>query len=301
MLHSGIGLIAVVLAAGVGLSQAGASGDAAYRQEIQKWREGRIERLTKPSGWLSLVGLDWLKDGRNTLGSAKDNDIVIPTAPAHLGTITLGGGKASIALDAKSAATIDAAAKLEGELLDDTHDTPTTVAFGTTNFFVIKRDDKYALRIKDSEAATRKHFVGIDYFDIDPSWRIEAKWEAYNPPHEVEEPNVIGQIDKVIVPGAAVFERDGQKIRVEPVIETPGDTELFLVFADKTSGKETYGAARFVYTEPPKDGKVIIDFNKAYNPPCAFTPYATCPLPTAQNRMKVRVAAGEKKYRGGHE
>jgi uncharacterized protein (DUF1684 family) len=299
MLHPGIGFIAGVLAVGVGLSQAG--GDSAYQQEIQKWRDGRIERLTKPTGWLSLVGLAWIKEGRNTLGSAKDNDIVIPTAPAHLGTITLSDGKARIALDPKSNATIDGAAKLDSELLDDTHEKPTTVAFGTTSFYFIQREDKYALRIKDSEAPTRKHFVGIDYFDIDPSWRVEAKWESYDPPHEVEEPNVIGQVDKVIVPGAAVFERDGKTIRVEPVIETPGDTELFLVFADKTSGKESYGAARFVYSEPPKDGKIIIDFNKAYNPPCAFTPYATCPLPTAQNRIKVRVTAGERKYRGGHE
>ena len=156
------------------------------------------------------------------------------------------------------------------------------------------------MRIKDSDAPTRKHFAGIDYFDVDPSWRVEAKWEAYDPPHEVEETNIIGQTDKVIVPGAAVFEHDGQTFRVEPVIETPGDTEYFLVFADKTSGKETYGAARFVYSEAPKDGKIVIDFNKAYNPPCAFTPYATCPLPTAQNRMKTRVTAGEKKYRGEH-
>jgi len=301
MLHNGIGVIGIVLAAGVGLAQSGAGSDSAYTQEIQKWRQQRVERLTNPSGWLSLVGLDWLKGGRNTLGAAKDNDIVIPTAPAHLGTIVLSGGKANIVLDAKAGATIDGAAKPESELLDDSHEKPTLVAFGTTNFYAIKREDKYGLRIKDAEAPTRKHFVGIDYFDIDPSWRVEAKWEPYDPPHEVDEPNVIGQIDKVIVPGAAVFERDGQTIRVEPVIETPGDTELFLVFADKTSGKETYGAARFVYTEPPKNGKVIIDFNKAYNPPCAFTPYATCPLPTAQNRLKTRVTAGEKKYRGSHE
>jgi len=301
MLHCGIGFVAAVLAAGVGLSQAGDAGNSsAYTQEIQKWRQQRVARLTNPAGWLSLIGLDWLKEGRNTLGSANDNDIVIPTAPAHLGTITLSGDKATIALDAKSGATIDGQPKLAGELLDDTHEKPTTVAFGTTSFFLIKREDKFGLRIKDAEAATRKHFVGIDYFEIDPSWRIEAKWEAYNPPHEVEEPNVIGQVDKVIVPGAAVFERDGKTIRLEPVIETPGDTELFLVFADKTSGKESYGAARFVYSEPPKDGKIIIDFNRAYNPPCAFTPYATCPLPTAQNRLKVRVTAGEKKYRGGH-
>lgn len=301
MLHYGIGFAVAMIAAGVGLTQVGTKADTTYAQEIAKWRQQRVERLTKPTGWLSLVGLDWLKEGRNTLGSAKGNDIVMASAPAHLGTIVLSGGKASIALDAKSGATIDGALRPEGELLDDTHEKPTTIAFGTTNFYLIKREDKYGLRIKDTDAPARKHFVGIDYFDIDPSWRIEAKWEAYDPPHEVEEANIIGQTDKVIVPGAAVFERDGQTFRVEPVIETPGDKEYFLVFADKTSGKETYGAARFVYTEPPQNGKVIIDFNKAYNPPCAFTPYATCPLPTAQNRLKTRVAAGEKKYRGSHE
>jgi len=301
MLYSGIAVAAAMFAAGVGLSGAEIKGGSGYTQEIQKWRQERVERLTKPTGWLSLVGLDWLKEGRNTLGSAKQNDLVIAGAPAHLGTIALTPGKAVISLDPKSGATIDGAAKLEAELLDDTHEKPTVIAFGSTSFYLIKRDDKYGLRIKDSEAPTRKHFVGIDYFDIDPSWRIEAKWEAYNPPHEVEEPNIIGQVDKVVVPGAAVFERDGQTFRVEPVIETPGDTELFLVFADKTSGKETYGAARFVYTEAPKDGKVILDFNKAYNPPCAFTPFATCPLPTAQNRLKMRVTAGEKEYRGEHE
>jgi uncharacterized protein (DUF1684 family) len=296
MLHYGFGLAMAIVAAGAGVAAA----DSTYVQDIQKWRQQRVERLTKPTGWLSLVGLDWLKEGRNTLGSTPDNDIVIASAPAHLGTIVLSGAKASIALDATSGATIDGAAKLEGELLDDTHEKPTVIAFGTTNFYLIKREDKYGLRIKDTDAPTRKQFVGIDYFDIDPSWRIEAKWEAYDPPREVEEANIIGQTDKVIVPGAAVFEHGGQTFRVEPVIETPGDKEYFLVFADKTSGKETYGAARFVYSEPPKDGKVVIDFNKAYNPPCAFTPHATCPLAPSENRLDTRVTAGEKKYRGAH-
>jgi uncharacterized protein (DUF1684 family) len=302
MLQSALAVAAIV-AAGVGLSGAGVatSGDAAYRKQIQDWRIERVEHLRAPHGWLSLVGLDWLKDGKNTLGSAKDNDIVLAKAPAHLGTITLDHGKATIALDAKSAATIDGKSAATAELLDDSHDKPTTVAYGTVSFYLVQRGDRYGLRVKDSEAPTRTHFLGIDYFPIDPSWRVEAKWEAYNPPHEVEEPNILGQVDKVDVPGAAVFVRDGKTFRLEPVIETPGDTNLFLVFGDKTNGRETYGAARFVYTEPPKDGKVVIDFNKAYNPPCAFTPYATCPLPTAQNRMKLRVTAGEKKYRGTHE
>jgi uncharacterized protein (DUF1684 family) len=269
--------------------------------QIQTWRQHRIERLTAPTGWLSLVGLDWLKEGVNTLGSAKGSFILLPKAPAHLGTITLMGGKATIVLDPGAGATIDGEKKSGGDLLDDTHEKPTTIAFGSVSFYLVQRGDKFGLRIKDSEAETRKHFAGIDNFDIDPSWRIEAKWEAYNPPHEIEEPNILGQVDKVVVPGAAVFQRAGKTYRVEPVIETPGDKELFLVFADKTSGKETYGAARFVYTSEPKDGKVVIDFNQAYNPPCAFTPYATCPLPTKQNRLDVRVTAGEKKYRGGHD
>ena len=294
-------LAAATLAIAVGIAAAQA-GDDAYRKQITDWRQHRVERLTAPAGWLSLIALDWLKDGKNTLGSAPDNSIVVAEWPAHLGTITLEDGKATIAIDPAAAGVlIDGAKKSAAALLDDTHPRATVVSSGTVMFYVVKRGDRWALRVKDSEAKTRKEFVGIDYFDIDPSWRIEAKWEAYDPPREVEEPNILGEVDKVIVPGAAVFEHDGKTFRVEPVIETPGDTELFLVFADRTSGKETYGAARFVYTEPPKDGKVVLDFNKAYNPPCAFTPYATCGLPTQQNRLDTRVTAGEKKYRGSYE
>ncbi|MEO8803944.1 MAG: DUF1684 domain-containing protein [Rudaea sp.] len=293
--------IFAVLAAGVGMSHAGVTDDTvAYPNQIEAWRHHRVERLTTPHGWLSLVGLDWLKTGTNKIGSAKGNDVVLAKGPAHLGTIALDHDIATITLEKGVAATIDGKAQGSAQMLDDSHDKPTSVAFGTVDFYLVHRGDKYGLRIKDSDAPTRKHFLGIDYFAIDPSWRIVARWEPYNPPHEVEESNILGQIDKVIVPGAAVFERDGKTYRVEPVIETPGDKNLFLVFADKTSGKESYGAARFLYADAPKDGKVILDFNQAYNPPCAFTPYATCPLPTAQNRLKVRVTAGEKKYRGGH-
>jgi hypothetical protein len=294
-------IIGAALAAGVGVSSSGVDNHDGYRKQIETLRQARVARLTAPKGWLTLVGLDWLQDGRNTVGSAADNAIVIAKAPAHLGTISLTDGKATIALDAKADATIDGAKKATAELLDDSHETPTTVAFASVSFYLVERNGQFGLRVKDSDAATRKNFLGLDYFDIDPSWRIEAKWETYDPPHEVEEPNILGKMDKVVVPGAAVFTRDGKSYRLEPVVETPGDKNLFLVFADKTSGKETYGAARFIYTDPPKDGKVVIDFNTAYNPPCAFTPYATCPLPTSQNRLAVRVTAGEKKYRGGHE
>ena len=292
----GIILAAAMLAADASPSPAAVTDS--YRAQIQAWRRQRVARLTAPTGWLSLVGLDWLEDGSNTLGSAPGNSIVLENWPAHLGTIVLEHGKASIALAAGVDATIDGKPGTHAALLDDSNPKPTVIASGSKMFYLIQRGDRHGLRVKDSEAPARRNFLGFDYFDVDPGWRIEAKWEAYDPPHEVEEPNVLGQIDKVVVPGAAVFERDGKTFRVEPVIETPGDTELFLVFADRTSGKETYGAARFVYTEAPKDGKVVIDFNKAYNPPCAFTPYATCPLPTRQNRLDLRITAGERKYRG---
>jgi len=272
-----------------------------YTQQIETWRAQRVERLKAPNGWLSLIGLHWLKDGKNTVGSAKDNDIVLNAGPAHLGVVTLKGGNTSIELDPKSAATIDGKSAAKGELLDDTHEKPTVVAFGTANFYVIDRGGKKALRVKDSEAATRKNFVGIDYYPIDPKWRVEAKWVPFKPAHELEIPNVLGTVDKMPVPGKAVFERDGKTYELLPVLEEADAKEVWFIFADKTSAKETYGGGRFLYSDMPKDGKIVIDFNKAYNPPCAFTPHATCPLAPPENRLAIPVTAGEKKYRGGHE
>lgn len=293
--------VAAAFAAGAEPVSAPGPDVSAHRKEIETWRQQRVERLRGPTGWLSLVALDWLKEGRNTLGSAPDNSIVLAKWPAHLGTVVLDKGRATITIDQQADATIDGEKKTEAVLIDDSKENKTVVATGSVSFYLVERGARFGLRVKDSEAPTRLNFVGLDYFDIDPSWRIEAKWEVYDPPRMVEEPNILGDLDKVVVPGAAVFERDGKTFRVEPVIETPGDVNLYLVFADRTSGKETYGAARFLYTEPPKDGKVIIDFNKAYNPPCVFTPYATCGLPTQQNRLDIRVTAGEKKYRGSYE
>jgi uncharacterized protein len=176
---------------------------------------------------------------------------------------------------------------------------PTTVSFGPANFYVIDRDGRKALRVKDSDAATRKGFLGIDYFPIDPSWHIVATWVPFNPAHKLEIGSVIGTIDKVDVPGKAVFQRDGHTYELLPYQEEPGG-DLFFVIADRTSGKETYGAARFLDAALPKDGKVILDFNEAFSPPCAFTHFATCPLAPPENRLDLRVTAGEKKYRGEH-
>jgi uncharacterized protein (DUF1684 family) len=252
---------------------------------------------------LSLIGLEWLKEGDNRIGSAAENDIVLKAGPAHLGIAKLAStGEVRLTLASDSGALIDGKPAHEATLIDDVKagdGTPTTVSFGTASFHVIDRDGRKGLRVKDTEAPGRKHFAGIDSFAIDPSWRIEATWVA-TPGETLEMGTVIGTIDKYPVPGKLEFTRDGRHFELLPVIEVPGDAQYFIVFADRTSGKETYGAARFLYVDPPKDGKVVLDFNKAYNPPCAFTAFATCPLAPPENRLDLRVTAGEKNYRGSH-
>ena len=268
-----------------------------YAATIQQQRTEREAGLRKPGGWLSLIGLNWLSDGRNSIGSAKDNDIELLKGPPKLGVITLMDGKASIAFDAASGATVDGKTVKMAALASDATDNPSIVATGPVSFFVIQRNDKIGLRIKDTEAESLKHFLGIDFFDIDPSWRVEARWVTFEKPQPLEIPDVVGTIYKLQVPGKAVFERAGHTYELLPMNEDTKDG-LFFVFADKTSGKITYGGGRFLDTDAPKDGKLSLDFNLAHNPPCAFTPYATCPLAPPENRLKVAVEAGEKKYRG---
>ncbi|MGB5852567.1 MAG: DUF1684 domain-containing protein [Rhodanobacter sp.] len=285
------------------------SPNASHTQEIEQWRANRVARLTAPTGWLSLIGLEWLNEGANRVGSAADNDIVLKAGPAHLGTVTLApDGSVHLALEPDSGATVDGKSVDAAVLVDDMHAAadaePTTVRFGKASFYVIERDGRKALRVKDEDAEARRHFLGIDYFPIDASWRIEADWVPFVPAHDLAMGSVIGTIDTVKVPGKAVFRRDGHTFELMPYQEEPGG-ELFFVLADRTSGKETYGAARFLYAALPAGGldhpgKVVLDFNKAYNPPCAFTSFATCPLAPPENRLGLAVTAGEKKYRGEH-
>lgn len=291
-------------AAILGVATVHADSDS-YRHSIEQWRAGRVERLTAPNGWLSLIGLEWLKEGDNRVGNAPDNDIVLTAGPAHIGTVTLASdGTLSIALAKESGAAIDGKPVAHAVLVDDAHVAgdaePTTISVGSVSFYAIDRDGRKGLRVKDSDAPSRKHFVGIDSFPIEAAWRIQANWVPAAPKETLEMASEIGTIDKYPVPGRLEFSHDGKHFELLPVIEVPGDKQYFVVFADRTSGKETYGAARFLYVDPPKDGKVTVDFNKAYNPPCAFTPFATCPLAPPENRLDLRITAGEKKYAGGH-
>ena len=270
--------------------------------QIQKWRSERIERLKKPDGWLTLVGLHWIEPGEHKVGSGKDNDIELATGPVHVGTLTLKDGKATLLLDPSSEALIDGKpATATVELKPDSSDAPTAVSFnhGEAGFQLIERSGRYALRVKDAQAKTRSGFLGIDYFDIDPAWRFNARFEAHPKGKTIDIATVINTIEPMQNPGAVVFEKAGKSYRLEAVDE--GDGQLFLIFADHTNGKSTYGAGRFLYADPPKNGLTVVDFNKSYNPPCVFTHYATCPLPPPENRLDLTITAGEKKYAGAVE
>ena len=293
-----VNLLMVASLSGTGVVAANSVGD--HVAEIESWRAQRVERLTSAGGWLSLIGLEWIKPGKNTIGSATDNDIVIAKAPARLGTIEWQDDRINATLAPGAAAMIDGQLISEAPMLDDSHEKPTVISFGSVNFHLIDRGGKKGLRIKDTDAKTRTGFLGIDYFPVDPAWRVEAKWIAFEPAQTIGIPNVLGVVEQMKVPGKAVFEHDGETIELLPVLESEDATDLFFIIADKTSGKQTYGGGRFIYTDMPRDGKLVIDFNKAYNPPCAFTPFATCPLAPPENRMKVAVDAGEKNYRGSH-
>lgn len=271
-----------------------------YPRSIETWRAERTARLLRPTGWLSLIGLHWLSPGDNSVGSAADNSIKLATGAPYLGTVTLAAGKVTFVPAPGAMLSVDGSPAYPAELQPDRTGTPTLVTSGTVSFHVIARGDKLGLRVKDTESDRRKNFAGLDYFPIDPSWRIEAKWVPFEQPRAVDITNIIGQVSPAAVTGKAVFTRDGHTYELLPIDEGPAEP-LFFVVSDSTSGNETYGACRFVYADQPKDGKVILDFNRAQSPPCAFTPFATCPLPPKENRFSVPIRAGEKDYRGKHD
>jgi uncharacterized protein (DUF1684 family) len=289
----------------LGVATVSLAADTDYDQQIEQWRNEELAALKAPDGWLSLIGLEWLKVGANRVGSGADNDIVLQAGPAKLGTITLAAdGGVRIELYPASGARIDDTDAHQATLVDDVDARkvgaePTKVSFGHANFYVIDREGRKGLRIKDADAPARTQFGGLDFFPIDPSWRIVADWVPFNPPHPLKIGDVLGSVSTKDVPGKAVFQRNGHTYELLPYQEEPGG-QLFFVMADQTSGKQTYGAGRFLRAELPKDGKVVLDFNRAYNPPCAFTPYATCPLAPPENRLALAVTAGEKNYPGNH-
>lgn len=282
------------------LALASSPAPEAHRAEVEAFRAQRDARLRRPDGWLTLAGLFWLDEGANSFGSDPANRIVLPAGiPGCMGELVL--DRASVRVQTAPGVVMTSGGQpvTAAALRTDADGAATVLEYGHVSFFVIKRRDRFAVRVKNSASPILAAFGGLDAFPIDERWRIEARFERYDPPKEVLVPSVLGGADREICPGAIVFEFEGATYRLEPVLEAGAD-DLFIIFGDRTNGHETYGAGRFVYAkQPDKDGRVILDFNKSYNPPCVFTPYATCPLPPAQNRLPIRVEAGEKVY-GDH-
>lgn len=270
----------------------------AYRREIEAWRARRVERLTAADSWLALIGRHPLEIGVWSVGSGADNAIRLAAGPAHLGTITrTGDNTVTFALADGVDGAIDGTTERAAPLVYGGDTKPTYVRAGTVNFYILESRGRLFLRVRDSESPRRRSFVGLEYFPTDPAWRIVADWVPFDPPRQLPITNVVGVTEDANCPGKAVFQLDGRTIELLPVQEGPGE-RLFFILTDATAGEETYEASRFLYSDPPQDGKVVLDFNQLYNPPCAFTPFTTCPLPPKENRLPVPLRAGEKKYRG---
>ena len=274
--------------------------DKQYVSSIKKWQRQRVESLTNPESWLSLSGLFWLQQGQNSFGGAEDNNIVFPgnNVPSKIGFTILNGDSVYTKIYKKVKVTCNNQTVEYIKMIPDVEKNKTVLRLASLSWFIIKRGDKYAIRLRDSKNPAIKNFKGIERFPIDKKWRVKARMEFYNPPKIVEIPTVLGTMVEAESPGALVFEINGREFRLDPLGKKT-DKELSLIFSDKTSGWETYGGGRFLEVDNvDSNGYTYIDFNKAYNPPCAFTDYATCPLPPEQNKLKIRVEAGEKKYSG---
>lgn len=279
------------------------AGDEAFQKAEQDWRNDRAERLKSPSGWLTLVGLHWLKPGDNVFGSDPECAVPLPAgkAPKRAGVLVLDGKSVRLKPDPDAGLLMNSHPAVERMLVDDTGEKADIVRLDDLSFFVIKRGDRIGVRVKDESSPLLKNFKGVEYFPADPKWRVTGKFQPYTAPKNVEIPTVLGTTETMASPGLVTFTIDGKELQLEPVVEDPDDPSLWFIFKDKTSAKDTYGGGRFLYADmPAADGTVVVDFNHAYNPPCAFTPYATCPLPPKKNWLPIRVEAGEKAFAGGH-
>jgi uncharacterized protein (DUF1684 family) len=272
--------------------------EAAYVAEIEEWHNKRIDRLRSKTGWLSLAGLYWLKEGKNTFGSSSENEIRFPLdkSPGFIGSIYLEEGKVRTEINEGVNVFYEGRPVKSIEMKPDISGEPTILSVDSLSWYVINRDERFGIRLRDHESENIKNFAGIEMYPIETSWRIQARLEPYNPPKIIDVPNIIGTINEETSPGSLIFSIEGKEYRLDP-IGKPGGKSLFIIFADQTNGYETYGAGRFLYASMPgEDGVTTIDFNKTYNPPCVFTRFATCPLPPSQNVLPIRITAGEKKY-----
>jgi uncharacterized protein len=264
-----------------------------YREEVTHWREERQKKLAADFGWLTVVGLDWLKEGDNRVGTDPSSEVPLPpgSAPERVAVISMHAGKVALHPALGVPLMLNGKPATETALREDDD----ILAINHLKFYLIRRGDRAGIRLKDNHSAARQHFHGLSWYPVDPAWRIQAHFTAWTTPHTLGFHNTIGQEESEPSPGYVTFQKDGHEYRLEPTLD---EGQLFFVLRDHTSGKTTYGASRFLYTEQAQNGMVWLDFNKAENPPCAFTAYATCPLPPPQNRLALAITAGEKTYPG---
>ena len=261
----------------------------AYKDEILAWREAQEAELKKDIGWLTLAGLHWLKDGVNGLGSDPALDVVLPEgAPARLGTLELRGASVSLRTDVP--VQVDGSPASSAALSFDEYK-PTRVEFGELTFIVIERGGQYAVRVWDKANPARAGFQGRRWFDVRDDCRVTAELAPHAAPVSVPIDNTVGQNIPMTSPGKAVFDLMGQRLALDLFVKGQGG--LWVIFKDKTNGSVTYGAGRYMDVDDLGDGHVLLDFNKAYSPPCSFTSFATCPIPPRQNHLPIRVEAGE--------
>jgi uncharacterized protein (DUF1684 family) len=273
-----------------------------YEASVQRFQHDWETTLTSDTGWLTIAGLFFLSQPSSTFGSDPLNDIVLPaSAPAHAGTFELHDKKVNV--KAAPGVTFQLGNKpvTSAELKSDAQGPPDRIGLGDLQLWVHMSGDRLSIRLRDKNSRLRKEFAGLSWFPVNEAYRVEAQYVPYDKPKTIEVPNILGDIDQMTAPGLVSFTLNGEPLKMEAVNDTTakGEKVFWFIFRDLTSGKESYPAARFIYLPLPVDGKMTLDFNMAENPPCAYNPFTTCPLPPQQNRLPVRVEAGEKAY-GGH-
>lgn len=271
----------------------------AYKKEITEWDQKRYDYQKGENGWINLAGLFWLKEGINTFGSDASNDLVFPEGkiPPRAGFFLLKQNVIELEAIPGVEFSFNGQSAKKG-IFAHPDSGRITVSYGSLKWFVIKRDDKYGIRLRDLESHELEKFHGIERYPADPAWRIVGSVEWADSSRTIEITNVLGQTGQQRSVGTLVFSIENKEYRIDALDE--GGDEFFIIFGDETNARETYGAGRYMYVKVPESGnEVIIDFNKAYNPPCAFTEFATCPLPPKQNILPIAIPAGEKNY-GSH-
>ena len=264
-----------------------------YLASSEAWRQEIENKLRAPNGWLALAGLIWLHEGVNLIGTDPAADLRLPagTASPILGRIEVDGSEAVLHVTGNDPTRVQGSPVDRVALVPDVGDSPTYVEIRELRFVLIRRGPRLGIRLWDNRRPERTAFPGRTWYPIDPAWRVTASFAAHDPPLALSVPNVLGEVNLEKSIGKVVFAVSGTSFSLEALTEDEGG--LFLIFADPTNGDTTYPSGRFLYTAAPSDGNVVLDFNSAYSPPCAFTPYATCPLPPSENRLAIRVEAGE--------